>query len=318
MADDADDGSWPTTLAGLLAGRGPMPFRDYMAEALYGEEHGYYTKRDQRPGQGRPTLDTIYVAGLARQLARAFQRFSTDHEPRIVEHGTGSVKLIRFLLASLDEDLLSELELFVVEPRLARRTRRVAAMQEFGVQGKVVGSPSEVPEGPTFAVSKELVSSFPVHWLEGAEDAPKEVWVRFASDRWTWEETLEDAPPSLTSLLDSHDIDLGPGQRYEANPQMRRWLGEMSALLDPGLLVVLDRPRPAKAPDAGTVQAQRDGALVPPYEAPGELDLSAAVDIDMLVEMAQGLGLEAREPDPGMVEAAGPYLEPVVLATDGG
>lgn len=295
-----------------------MPFRDYMAEALYAPKHGFYTRRDRRRRSRRPTDDTVYISGIARQLARLVTRFAQAHgPPRLVEQGAGSGKLMRFLLASLDDDLVQELELIFVEPRLARRTRLVAVIQEFGVQGKVVGSPSAIEHGPSFVVAKELIGSFPVHWVQQTPDGWQEIHVTFDEATWDWEERLEDAPRPVLAFLEEHADHVPEGHRYEANLQMGSWLGDVATAMDPGLLVVLDRGMPLPVPEAGTLEARLDDKPVGPYEAPGEMELWSALDTDALVAEGAKHGLGPLDEQPGLGEAAVPHLEATLLGTPG-
>lgn len=301
----------------MLAGQGPVPFRDYMAEALYAPKHGFYTRRDRRRRSKRPTDDTVYISGVARQLARLFTRFAEAHGPRLIEQGAGSGKLMRFLLASLDDQLVQELELVFVEPRLARRTRLVAVIQEFGVQGKVVGSPSGIDPGPSFVIAKELLGSFPIHWVQRTPEGWQEVHVTFGQDAWTWEESLDEAPRPVLGFLEDHAGELPDGHRYEANLQIGTWLGDIATICDPGLVVVLDRARPQPPPQQGTLEARLEGKTVAPYEAPGEMDLSSAVDMAALVDQGAKHGLQPIGEQPGLGQAAVPHLGAQLLGTPG-
>lgn len=294
-----------------------MPFRDYMAEALYAPKHGFYTRRDQRRRHRRETDDTVYISGIARQLARLFTRFAEAHGARLVEQGAGSGKLMRFLLASLDDELVQDLELVFVEPRLARRTRLVAVIQEFGVEGKVVGSPASLAPGPSFVVAKELIGSFPVHWCQNTPEGWQEVHVSFGTDAWSWDEGLDDPPKAVRAFLEDHASHVPEGHRYEANLQMSGWIGDVATNLDPGLVVILDRALPDPVPPGGSLKARLEGKEVSPYAAPGRMDLSSAVDLAALVAQGRQHGLGPVEAPPGLIQAAAGHLEPRILATPG-
>lgn len=284
-------GDWPTPLAQLLAGQGPMPFRDFMAEALYAPKHGLYTGRDLPSGRGRPTGTTDYLLSLAGPLAEAFTRFAQAHASRLVEQGPGSGRLARLLLTHLDPALLERTEVVFIEPLLARRTRLVAILRELGVDGKVVGTPRNVDPGPAFVLAKELFSSFPVHWLERTAEGWAEVEVAFARDRWAWEESLDDPPPWLEVFLPGKAQGIEVGHRYEVNAQLPRALGELAAFMEPGVLVVLDRFAPSARGPGGTLRALHGREEVAPYDAPGRAELSAAVDPVALAWGAEEAGL---------------------------
>lgn len=310
MAEDNDP--WPTSLARMLAGQGPMPFRDYMAEALYADKQGFYTKRDRRRSQ-RSTAQIDVIQHLAQDLVEAFVRFSKDRSPHIVDQGPGSGLLMRYVLGGLPERMLEDVKVTFIEPNLARRTRLLVMLQEFGVDGRVVGSPRGIKPGPVFVVAKELVGSFPVHWLERSPEGWREVHVTFDDASWAWEETLSDLPPSLERFAKAHAAKTPEGHRYEANLQARGWLASIAEALDPGVLVVLDRPMDRPPAEGGSIQALRDGEPVSPYGAPGETDISAGVDLEMLSGLAEGMGLEEVTASLGLGSAGGTHLEALAL-----
>lgn len=302
-------GDWPTPLAGELAGEGPMPVRDLMAEALYAPRHGFYTRRDIPRAAPRPSEDPSYLRELGARLAAAFEDFAVTHAPRFVEQGPGSGRLARSVLAQLPEHLRAEMQLVFIEPLLARRTRLVSILHEFGIEGSVVGSPRNLEPGPGFVVAKELVSAFPVHQLERTADGWREVHVRFAADRWAWEESLDTPPPRVRELAPD---EVPVGHRYELNVGIAPWLGELAAVAQPAFVVVLDRFAGAgERGSAGSLRAVRDGELVSPYEAPGETELSAAVDPAALEAAAQKAGFKLRAH--GFEALGAPHLGSVVL-----
>lgn len=316
MSDDK--GGWPTDLASRLAGRGPMPFRDYMAEALYAEEVGYYTRRDLRRRGDRPTSRPAFVAELVEPVCRAFLAFADEHTPRLVDHGPGAGLLVRYLLSSLPDDVRENMDVTFVEPRLARRTRLLVLLQEFGVDGRVVSAPRDVETGPAFVVARELLGSFPVHWLERVEDGWREVHVEVPAEAWAPTERLEKAPPQLVQFADEYAEAVPEGDRYEVNLHLRRWLAQLQRVTDPGLVYVLDRPILDPPGPEGSIRALRDGEEVDLYDAPGVTDISSGVDLEALVAHAEQAGFAERTEHHGGTETGAEPLEARVLATNEG
>jgi SAM-dependent MidA family methyltransferase len=267
-----------------------MPFRDYMAEALYADEYGYYTRRDLRRRGDRPTSRPKFVAQLAEPVAQALARFAENHEARVVEHGPGAGLLMRYVLSSLPASLRDRLDVTFVEPRLARRTRLLVLMQEFGVEGRVVSAVRDVDPGPAFVIARELLGSFPVHWLERVDEDWREVHVSVPGDAWTPDERLETAPPQLVQYVDEHASAVPEGHRYEVNLHLRRWLAQVRHVVDPGVVCAIDRPIADPPGPEGSIRALRDGEDVGMYEAPGVTDISSGVDLGALVDHATQAG----------------------------
>lgn len=298
----------PTPLADRLTRHGTIPFRDYMAEALYGDEHGFYTQRDQ-PRLKRETSTIQTTKTIAQTLAEAFARYTQHHEPNLVHHGPGTGRLTRYLLATLPEWMHDQINVTFIEPNLARRTRLLVLLQEFGVDGRVIASPHSLDESPIFLVANERLGTFPVHQLERTPDGWEEVHVRFQEDPWGWEETLAGSPPSIQRIADDHAPDTPTGHRYEVNPQIKPWLGAITNAVTQGLFVVLDRPMPQQAPEEGTIRALHEGEPISPYEAPGLLDIHASVDFALLDATAGATGLEERTQDWRLEKTGAPHLE---------
>ncbi len=307
-------GSWPTELAAGLAGRGPMPFRDYMAESLYADELGYYTRDDLRRRGDRLTSRPNFVAQLVDPIREAFLAFADEHEPRIVDHGPGAGLLIRYLLTTMPEDVRAATDVTFIEPRLARRSRLLVLLQEFGVDGRVVSAPRDIEAGPAFVVARELLGSFPIHWMQRVDEDWREVHVDVPAERWEPTEQLQTAPPQLTKFLDEHTEDIPEGHRYEVNLHLERWLAQLAGLVDPGLFCVLDRPIKDPPGTEGSVLGLRDGTSVDVYEAPGLTDLSSGVDFDALVQQATSMGYEDVSSSNPASQAAQDPLEALVVA----
>lgn len=310
-----DEGPWPTDLAEQLAGRGPMPFRDYMAEALYADELGYYTRRDLRRRGDRPTSRPNFVAKLVDPIVEAFRAFADDHTPHIVDHGPGAGLLMRYLLSSLPDPLRKRTDVTFIEPRLARRTRLLVLLQEFGVDGRVVSAPRDVEAGPAFVIARELLGSFPVHWLERVRDGWREVHVDVPADSWTPREELASSPPQLEQYLEQHTDGVPEGHRYEVNLHLRRWLAQVGHGTEPSLVCVLDRPIADPPGEQGSIRALRDGEQVDVYGAPGITDISSGVDLQALVRHARKAGFEDVTADNPAGQAGVDPLEAVVLRT---
>ncbi len=204
----------PTPLAERLAQHGTTPFRDYMAEALYGDEHGFYTQRDQ-PRLKRETSTLQTTRSIAETLAEAFARYAQTHEPHLVHHGPGTGRLTRYILATLPDWMHDEITITFIEPNLARRTRLLVLLQEFGVDGRVIATPHTLDDEPTFLIANERLGTFPVHRLEKTPNGWEEIHVRFHEDPWGWEETLQGCPPSIQRIANEHAPDTPTGHRYE-------------------------------------------------------------------------------------------------------
>jgi SAM-dependent MidA family methyltransferase len=266
------------------------------------------------PGFATFLVEDTEIHAVVEREETTHYSFATDSGGPIVDHGPGAGLLMRYLLGSLPDEVRERTDVTFVEPRLARRTRLLVLLQEFGVDGRVVSAPRDVDSGPAFVVARELLGSFPVHWLERVDDGWREVHVEIPSKAWQPRERLEQAPPQLGRHVDEHAAETPAGHRYEVNLHVRRWLAQLAQTTDPGLIYVLDRPIQDPPGTEGSILALRDGEPVDPYEAPGITDISSGVDLDALVQQAEQAGFR-EVTEPVGAESNEP-LEAVALASE--
>jgi SAM-dependent MidA family methyltransferase len=152
-------------------------------------------------------------------------------------------------------------------------------------------------------LANELLDAMPVHLLVRAGGELLEACVRWETDRFAWAA----GPPSdarLAARMDAIFAECGrdafiDGYRFEINLAMEAWLAEAAAMLDAGLLLLMDYGYPRRAyyhPQrvAGTLMCHyRHRAHDDPLILAGLQDVTAHVDFTALAEaaMARGLGL---------------------------
>ena len=95
-------------LRARIAARGPIPFREFMAEALYHPRHGYYTSGRAVIGRKGDFFTNVSVGPLfgrllARQFAEVWQRLGEPAQFTIVEQGAHGGDFAGDVLAGLRE-----------------------------------------------------------------------------------------------------------------------------------------------------------------------------------------------------------------------
>jgi SAM-dependent MidA family methyltransferase len=294
-----------------IAGRGAIPFADFMALALGHAAGAYYTAAASRPTRvgdflTAPELHPIFGAALARQVAEAWERLGRPRPFTLVEYGAGAGTLAVAILAGLRDDgepLADALRYSPVElnpHRLAELRGRASAA------GLLLVEPVELDEDPVAGVviANEFLDALPVHVLEVRHGTPREVHVRVAADG-AFEEILGDlsADPVAERLaeLEEAGIDLVEGQRLEVRPAVAEWASEVGRRLAAGLVLVLDYGAPAAElygprRRAGTLMTYRghaaDGSPGAQYRDVGERDLTAHVDTTAVASSLRAAGLE--------------------------
>lgn len=275
-------------LAARVAAEGAIPFAAFMAEALYGE--GGYYRRERWPvgADGdfvtAPALSPLLARATGRLLARLDGRLGRSAELLEVGYGDGAH--------------LAELARNSGPPRRLRGVDRA---------GRPLPPPAEaladlsavVPrsvEGIVF--SCELFDALPVHRLVGPVERLEELWVGAGpGGGFAWERRpLSD--PRLRELVGRAGAALAPGQVADLSLDWEPLYRELAARLGRGLLVTFDygftgrRLYDPRIRFHGTLACHRRHRLHRDALAdPGEQDLTAHVDFDLLRRSGEEEGL---------------------------
>ncbi|MBS1263300.1 MAG: hypothetical protein MAG715_00476 [Methanonatronarchaeales archaeon] len=262
---------------------GPVSFRDFMEEALYGEE-GYYTRgggpgRDFRTG---PEMHPAFAEALANLFIDA--GIST-----VVEVGAGAGAFAGGVTEAYRErgrDLR-----YVAVDRSGAARERLEGLPGVRVEGSMEG----VKPFSGVLFSNELLDAIPVHVVEVREGL-KEVYVDFYGGEFV--EVLRRAPREVREYFDWLAVDLPEGFRTEVNLGANWWLEEVAPGLRRGLILTVDYGGPsyelyAPRRRGGTVMCFRRGtAHENPYVDVGRQDITSRVNFTAIATRGEELGLE--------------------------
>ena len=281
---------------------GPISFYDFMRAALYDPEEGYYA-RGGAIGDGGDFVTSPYVSpAFARSLARLFaiEIGGFEGEVDLVEVGAGSGRFLEDFasaVGALDPELHARLRLTAVETSSAGR----AILSARGIEPapRVFADAAELAPGSVkgWIFSNELYDALPVVRLEGSEEGLRELRVSWTGGRFAW----APAPaPDAAAPFERLGVRLAPGQKGEFAPDAGPLHRRLARALSRGAVVAFDYGHPARIlyhpfarPD-GTLTVHEDGRRGgDPLERPGERDLTAHVNWDILLGVGEEEGLRA-------------------------
>lgn len=296
-----------------IAREGPISFRDFMAAALYDPQEGYYEKGARIGERGdfvtSPTISPAFAASLARRFARDVERF--EGPLGFVEVGAGEGRFLADFAAALARQspaIFERIRLMAIEQSAGARV--LLGAREIVSPVRLLESAEELPEDSVtgWIFSNELYDSLPVVRVLGSEEGLLELRVAWEQGRFVWSQAP--APEQCREHLESFGVRLAEGQAGEiafgADPLHRR----LARALRCGSLVAFDYGH--RAPILYHPQARRKGTLVvhfaglrrgDPLARPGEVDLTAHVNWDVLVRAGEQEGLATR----GIIRQ-GPFL----------
>jgi SAM-dependent MidA family methyltransferase len=259
---------------------GPLSFRDFMEEALYHPEFGYYTSSRNplgRAGDFYTSSDLDPVFG--KLLAMKFQEMAATLDvPResftIVELGAGRGLLARQILDQ------ARFRYCILERSAAMRER-----QRETLSGLPVEWIDELPERLTGCIfSNEFFDALPVHRVVRRNGVLREIYVtgEFAEIEGELQEPI-DAP-------------IAEGQLVDLCLDARRWIVRIAASLERGYHLAIDygyQDREFYARPRGTLMCYwKHQASEDPYIRIGEQDMTAHVNFSDLMKSGGDAGLE--------------------------
>ena len=272
-----------------IAGGGPIPFADFMEEALYGEG-GYYARDAPPVGRGGdyvtgPSFSALFGRATERLLRRLDEALERPAE--MLEAGFGGGEHLRAVVAASEAPrrLLAWDRVSRPVPEGVERLDRLGDVAHGGIQGVVF--------------SYELFDALPVHRLIGRPSGlPGELLVGHGPDGgFTWVEgKLSRA--SLVHLLPAEPA-LETGQIADLSPEWAPLYQRLAARLGRGLVITCDygfearRLLDPRIRRRGTLACyRRQRVHRDPFVDVGRQDLTAHVDFDALRRAGEALGLE--------------------------
>ena len=293
-----------------IAAEDRIPFREFMAMALYHPQHGYYSSPRQRMGRHgdyltSPEVHPIFGSLVAKQLAQMWQAMGEPRPFTIVEMGAGSGLLARDILAWASgraPDFFQALEYCLIEVNdwLVENQRRLLHQVDASL-AKVSWLPSLEAIAAESAsgcfVSNELIDSFPVHRVAVRDGRLHELYVGWQEERF-----VESLGPPFTPLLGDYFEHLGllPGEgcSAEVNLEALEWMKAVASALRNGFILTFDYGYPAEelyAPwrkDGTLLCFYRHNPSTDPYARLGRQDMTSHVDFTSLVQAGREHGLE--------------------------
>jgi NADH dehydrogenase [ubiquinone] 1 alpha subcomplex assembly factor 7 len=275
-------------LLARIAREGPIPFEEFMGEALYGEG-GFFASSELRSVKGGDFLTSPEVSALFGETVAAFVSSERERigEPfALVEVAGGSGSLLRPLLEAVP------VEAYAVESSPAARS----ALSELVGADRVHSSMETLPAPLRgVVVANELIDNLPMAIAQLTAAGWRERWVGADGN------CLEfiDAPvrPAVAAWLARFSGPVEVGGWVEVQLEAYAWIGSTVRSMSAGSLLLFDYGDTAEnlAPRRvdGTLRTYRAHHLGPhPLDEPGATDITADVNFTALEATARDAGAE--------------------------
>lgn len=289
---------------------GSIPFREFMAYALYDAEQGYYAGNQQRVGKGGDFITSVSVGRcfgliLAHRLERYWREIGSPEDFHIIEPGAHDGALCADIIAEIQRsfpDFYRAVTYNLIETTEKLRLAQTARLtDEYAGKFKIHPHLS-ILSGLTGAmISNELVDAMPVdlirrqnnHWLLLMVDLD-------AHGDFCFSPTT--IPDEYRELIDfcKNLTDFPEGYTTEFQPKLRSFARESSQALGKGLFITIDYGHHGEDyyhPDRteGTLQTYHSHQKSDnPLTTPGEIDITAHVDFTRLNTEMEAAGFQHR------------------------
>ena len=272
---------------------GSIPFEQWMQEALYHEQYGYYTANIKGIGRGG---DFTTWPALQGSLAGAISDWLMRHRPsrkfHLIEVGAGGGHLAESILQVMGWWNRPSYHIVEISPVLrAAQQKRVGRSVSWHDS---MAAALAACHGEALIISNELIDAFPCRVFQKQDAGWRELAIRIEDARAT-EVWRDSALPD--SCVFSYDWPLG--QRVEVQPGFAAWQREWIPSWRAGRMLTIDygdrNPdiylrRPHGSLRAYAHQQRLEGSAV--YNGFGKRDLTVDVNFTDIVRWGEKNGLK--------------------------
>ena len=299
----------------MIAQRGPISIADYMADALFHAQEGYYMTQVPVGKAGdfttAPEISQIFGELIGLWLVQSWSDMGAPDDFHLIELGPGRGTLMRDILrvAHLRPAFLKAARLWLVEISGRLRHEQQKTLKSMGdVDIQWADRLEDIPEAPCLIIANEFFDCFPIR--------------QFQFDDNEWRERLVglDEAGNLTFVcgpdagkLDHpliRDGNAVSGDIIEISEQIDPMIAEIAKHLqaENGRALIFDYGHYSHG-KGDTLQAVYQHKFWPVLQHPGIADITAHVDFQSLGELALRHGCSVYGP-----QAQGRFLDRLGLA----
>jgi NADH dehydrogenase [ubiquinone] 1 alpha subcomplex assembly factor 7 len=299
-----------TPLTALLRRRiaesGPLSVADYVAEALWHPEHGYYANRDPLGAAGdfttAPEISQVFGELIGAWCVEVWRAMGAPNPVRLVELGPGRGTLAADAgrtWRQVAPAFAVATRLHLVETSPALRARQEAALAAAEIPAAWHARFAEVPDGPMILLANEFFDALPVRQYvrRGGGWRERLVGMAPAGEGFVF---LDGPATHLPGDIDWQILGASDeGAILELCPAAEALAAEIALRIaaQGGVALIIDYGH-GRTDLGETLQAVHRHGYADPLAEPGEADLSHHVDFQRLRAAAERAGAVTYGPIP--------------------
>ncbi|UWQ59474.1 SAM-dependent methyltransferase [Leisingera caerulea] len=269
---------------------GPMSVADYMGDCLLHPQYGYYTTRDPLGAQGdfttAPEISQMFGELLGLALAQSWLDQGSPAPFTLAELGPGRGTLMADLLRATRgvPGFHAAMQIRLIEASPALRAAQAKALESYAPEW--LENVTDLPDQPLFLIANEFFDALPIRQFlrEGGGWSEKRIGLKDGAL------SFGRTPPAPRPALDHRLADTRDGDLVElcepAGPVTAAIATRIASHGGAALIVDYGDWRAL----GDTLQALRAHEPAGPLQTPGEADLTAHVDFEVLAMAAKTNG----------------------------
>ena len=274
-----------------------MPVAEFMTDALYHPDHGYYMTRDPFGRDGdfttAPEISQMFGELIGAWCTERWQAIGRPETVHLIELGPGRGTLMADALraADVEPEFRSALSIHLVEISPVLRETQRATLAGGAVPIDTIrwhAGLGTLPEGPSLIIANEFFDALPIHQFERTAVGWCERLVAIEAGSFRF--SLSSPQPASEISIPSGILEAAEcGAIVEVRPPATTAVTEIARRLarHTGSALFIDYGHPSSA--AGdTLQSLRGHAINNPLCNPGLADLTAHVDFGAIERAARG------------------------------
>jgi SAM-dependent MidA family methyltransferase len=234
----------------LIAEKGPISFKEFMEQALYHPQFGYYTSKKQIIGkEGDFVTSSSYHPIFGYVLAKKTMGLNLENGKSkfsILEIGAGkgllSIDILKYF-KKYEKEIYQKTEYLIVEKSPVMKEVQKSLAKKAGELKKVKWKNSieklKTKKFTGVIICNELLDSFPVHLIKKMKGKYFEMFVSFRNNRF-----VEIFKPmknkEVANYLKENKITLPDNFIMEINLDTKDFFVNVSKILKKGYLIIID------------------------------------------------------------------------------
>ena len=285
--------------------KGWIPFSEFMQMALYAPGQGYYSGDLRKFGaEGdfitAPEVSPMFAQCLARQIKDVLV---TMDEPRVLEFGAGSGVMAADMLLELERLNALPEQYFILELSASLKQRQQETIKDKAshlLESVVWLDALSKEKFSGVVVANEVLDAMPVECFRINDDAVESLQVHCENNELTskYKAADENIESAVRSIEEKIENKLPDGYSSEFNPAIAGWLKSIAAMLEQGMVLLIDYGYAAaeyyhEERQMGTMMCHyQHRAHADPLWYPGLQDITAFVDFTDVAYSAVDAGFD--------------------------